>query len=101
MRSGAIRSRPARRLEPGDDIARIPVRGKNGVKDVLYFPVLDHKSQALQQSHPARLECWQAKGSRKAEVFVRENRERQVQPFRSLALISRILSGKTEEILDA
>ena len=101
MRSGAIRSRPARRLEPGDDIARIPVGRKNGVKDVLYFPVLDHESQALMQRHPARLECWQGKGSRKAEVFVRENRERQVQPFRSLALISRILSGKTEEILDA
>src|SRR5579863_8899227 len=42
--------------QPGDDIARISVRGKSGIKDVLDFPVLNHKSQAFQQRHTAGLE---------------------------------------------
>ncbi len=77
--------------QPGYDIARIPVRRKNRIEDVLDLPVMDHESQALQQSHPARLERWQAQGSGQFEMFVGKNRKRQVQAFRSLALISSIL----------
>ena len=68
---------------------------------MLDFSVTDHQSQALQQRHPSRLERRQAQRCRELEMFIRENRKRQVQALRYLALIDRVLGGKAEEAMDA
>jgi len=99
VRSGRLLFNP--RLQPSYDIVRIPVRGKNRVKDMLDFPVFDHKSETLQQSHPTSLEGRKAQGLSKAEMLVGENWEWQVQALSRLALISSVLSGKAEETVDA
>src|ERR1700674_105809 len=88
---GAISSQRNLGREPRDDIARVPVGRKNRVEDMLDLRVTDHKCQSLQQRHPARLEGRQAQGSRKSEVFVRENRKWEMHAVRRLALIGRVL----------
>ena len=101
MPLGVIRSRPGLRFQPGDYIARVSIRRKNRVEDVLYFSVIDHESESLHQRHPTRLERWQAKGFRKIQGFVGKNRKRQTQAFRRLALIDSVLCGEAEQMSDA
>ena len=87
--------------EPFQNIGGASIWREHRIEDVLYDTIIDNQGKPLQKRHPVRLECRQIHRASELQVFIRENRERQMQAFRCFALIRRVLRRKAEKVLDA
>jgi hypothetical protein len=60
-------------------IDRASMRRKHRIEDVFHDAVIDDQREVLQKRHPTRLEDRQLHCASELEVFIREERERQMQ----------------------
>ena len=91
----------AGRVQPGDDVGGGLIRRKDRIEDVRHGAIVDHEGEALEEGHPGRAKRGKPHGARETQVFVREEREGEMEASCGFALVLGRLSREAEELIHA
>ena len=82
--------------KPLQYIAGVSVRGKDGIEHLFHCAITNNEGETLEKLHSFHSEGRQANRTREFESLIGKQRKGEVQTISGLALISRILSGKSK-----